>query len=533
MKRLLFVLAAAAAFWTAACSSGGGSTTPPPPMGKYSDASLNGTYAFTTSGEVFTGTTAAPMARVGSFIADGKGGISGGTEDVNTAGSPSGAATITGGSYNVNPDGRGTLLLNIGQSSINFGIVVTSTTDGLMIDETSNASQSSTGSGNFTLQDPTVCTSPVTSVSGTYVFDFSGLDSSGLGLPESFVGEFTANNGATTANMGDINDGFTLSNGSFTATFSPSTLPPAGPTACGRGTAQFTTTQTGLQTYAFYVVNSKRVRFINTAGGEMLSGDAVLQTSVPASLSSGFAFIVSGSSLNGGLIRVGRFTVNGATVSDELVDTNDAGLSQFTQTTGATAASITLDSANPGRGTVTFLGNGLSVPFTFVFYLSSASSGVIQETTQSNTSVVAVADGSIAAQSGSPFTSSNISGTYALNWSGLSNQNTSGFPVQDEEDFVGQATISNLALTGAADIFLFQVGFPQRDNIVGGSISINGDGTGTGGSTTRNTMKVILTKGSSTTVNCNVYFVSPQFAFFETNSQSPNRVVAGVLELQQ
>src|SRR2546426_9136205 len=54
------------------------------------------------------------------------------------------------------------------------------------------------------------------------------------------------------------------------------------------------------------------------------------------------------------------------------------------------------DPANPGRGTITFTANNFQVPLSFVFYLSSATQGVIQETTQSTQGVAAaVADGSI------------------------------------------------------------------------------------------------------------------------------------------
>ena len=62
MKRLLITLSVAAALWSAACGSAGSSVQPPPPSGKYSLASLNGTYAFVTNGEVITGNTASPMA---------------------------------------------------------------------------------------------------------------------------------------------------------------------------------------------------------------------------------------------------------------------------------------------------------------------------------------------------------------------------------------------------------------------------------------------------------------------------------------
>jgi hypothetical protein len=526
MKRLLVALTMAAAFWGAACSNGGGTTVLPPPPGGFSPADLNGTYVFVTNGEVFTGgLSATPLARVGTFTANGSGAITGGVEDVNAAGTATNGSLITGGSYSVGADGRGAITLQLGSASINFGITLTSTNGGLLIDETSNSAQSSTGSGNFVKQKAGPFA--VTDLNSPYVFDFSGLD--GGQAPESFIGEFTSSSGVINTGFFDDNDSGTFSNGAFVGTLASDPLNPGVPlSTSGRGIAVI-----AGQNFVFYIVDSTRVRFLSTNNG-MLAGDAVMQTnSIPATVSDingGFVFLVGGSSGNGGLIRVGRLTAAGATVSNVLVDTNNAG--QFTQTTGATNANITLDAANPGRGTITFLGKGLSTPFSFVFYLSSATQGVIQETTQSNGGVAAaVADGTLAAQSGSPFSSSNITGDYAMNWSGLSIQQGGSFPTQDEEDLVGHASVKSLGLTGAADIFQFTNGAPQIDNLVGGSIVINGDGTG--GDSKRSTMAVKLTKnGASTTVNFVVYYVNPQLAFFANTSTSNTRLVAGILQAQ-
>src|SRR5256885_12634313 len=53
-----------------------------PISGNYSLASLNGTYAFVTSGEVITTSSnsnpATPFSRTGSFVANGSGTITGG-----------------------------------------------------------------------------------------------------------------------------------------------------------------------------------------------------------------------------------------------------------------------------------------------------------------------------------------------------------------------------------------------------------------------------------------------------------------------
>lgn len=531
MKRFLFVLAAAAALWTASCGGGGGPVvTPPPPVGGFTNASLKGQFAFATNGEVIDTTgTETPLARTGSFIADGNGNITSGVEDVvapNAA--PNLDITITGGSYTVNADGRGTLTLNVTSggvpATINFGIVLTSVNNGLLMDETSTSSQASTGSGNFFPQDTTAFTNPVLPTTAMYVFDFAGFD--GNSFPASLIGEFTAGNGAITSGFEDTNDDFSLTSGSIPATTLTADPADTGSlTTFGRGVATI-----AGESYVFYIVDSTRIRFISTSGGAMFSGDAVIQdNTIPASVSSlnsGFVYIVAGSTPTGGLTRVGRFTANAANLTNIEVDTNNGGT--FTSTTGATTASITVDAAHPGRGTISISGNGLSIPLTFVFYLSSAKQGVIQETTLSAGVPIAVADGTLAEQSGSPFSASNITGTYVVNWSGQSVQR--GFT--DEEDLTGQVKASNLNLTGAADIFQFTAGAAQTNVVTSGTIAIAGDGTGSPASATRNTMQIKVTSSSSTTVNFVLYFVNPQLAFF-SNNQGSTRVVAGVLKAQQ
>jgi len=537
MKRLLLTLSASVALWSAACSGSNTIVNPPTPVGKYTLASLKGQYVFVTNGEVFAAgaTNATPLARTGLFIADGQGSISGGVEDINAAGTTSLAVQISGGNYTVNADGRGTLTLNITSngvtSSINFGIVLTSTSDGFLVDETSSSTQASTGSGNFVLQ--TGGPFAVSSVAGPYIFDFSGLDGNQTNFcpcPESFVGQFNVNNAGTiSTGFFDDNDDFLVASGAVAGNFAADPLNTPFPISTfGRGIAQI-----AGQSFVFYIVDATRVRLISTNGG-MLSGDAIAQSNnLPtqvSSINSSFAFIVAGSSGSGGVTRVGRFSANGASVTNVLQDTNDSG--KFILTNSTTAASISLDPATPGRGTFTFTDpNFTNAPSTYVFYLSSPTQGVIQEQTANKTGVVNVADGTIAAQTGSPFTGTNISGTYALSWSGLSVQNGGAFAVQDEEDLLGQVTFASLSLTGAADIFQFQNGVPVPDLVAGGSISIAGDGTSSS-SSNRNTMNVKLVKTNTTTVNFVVYFVSPQLAFF-TNNQDANRTVAGVLKTQQ
>ena len=524
MKRLLIAISVATALWSAACGSGGSSVQPPPPAGKYSLASLNGQYAFVTNGEVFTSGASfpTPLARVGTFIADGKGNITGGMEDVNADGTPSNAIAITNGTYTVSADGRGAMTLNLGTSTLDFGITLTSNSDGLLIDETSNSNQASTGSGNLILQQSTPFA--LSEIAGTYVFDFSGSDASQPNPnPESFIGQFVVDSNTQTIPTGFFDE---LNSGAMTpGTIAQDPLQTSSFSAFGRGIATI-----AGQNFVFYIVNSGRVRFLSTNNG-MLSGDAVSQAGIPGGLTGGFVFVVGGSSANGGLTRVGRFTVSNMTLSQMLMDVNDA--SNEAQFNNLSNSSITSYDSTTGRAQVSFQDSGGQV-YSFVFYLSSANSGVIQDISPSSTVGFArvTADGSIELQSGSPFTNASVSGTYAMNWSGLVVAGGT-FPIEDEEDLVAQTNVSNLALSGAADLFQFTSTTltPQLDLGVGGVIQINGsDGTSSDGS--RNGMTVDLTGAKP--INFVIYFVNPQLAFFANRDNSgTQRIVLGILKLQQ
>ena len=93
---------------------GSGSSSPPaqaPPGGSFSNSNLTGTYVFSISG--VDQADGIPVQIVGTVIANGSGGITGGTIDVVDVASPTSfVATnllVSGnGTYSVGVDGRGT-----------------------------------------------------------------------------------------------------------------------------------------------------------------------------------------------------------------------------------------------------------------------------------------------------------------------------------------------------------------------------------------------------------------------------------------
>ena len=91
MNRLLLAGALLIGSLAAACGGGTTTTTPTPnpgpgPQGSFTNASLNGTYAFSMSG-TDNSLFGFSIARIGSFHADGQGNITMAIEDVNDGGS--------------------------------------------------------------------------------------------------------------------------------------------------------------------------------------------------------------------------------------------------------------------------------------------------------------------------------------------------------------------------------------------------------------------------------------------------------------
>src|ERR1700751_4830471 len=112
-NRLVLPLALSALALLAACGGGNGTINPtPPPSGSFSNSNLNGTYVFSVGGIDSQG---APYALLGTFTANGQGGITGGAVDVNDAdlSAPIANASLASSSYRISVDGRGTVNLSI------------------------------------------------------------------------------------------------------------------------------------------------------------------------------------------------------------------------------------------------------------------------------------------------------------------------------------------------------------------------------------------------------------------------------------
>jgi hypothetical protein len=442
MKRLVLFCAIALAAFTGACSGGVGGPPPPPPTGNFSLASLNGSYAFQMSGTDINGN---PISRVGSFNADGKGNITAGIEDVNDGGTINltGSATpvvfdaAPQSTYTVLSNGRGKLTLHDASGTLTFSITLASATAssssaGLMVETDGNA----TASGSFRAQTITTTFSPM------YAFDFSGVDASGAGF--SVVGRFTTN--TTTGITGgvlDENDGGSVTS-SVPITPSTITLDPTYAATFGRATANID----GLH-FAFYIVDGNNVAAVeeDSSVSFLTSGFATAQNAVPtqtSAIAGSFVFDVGGSANGttsiGPLAGAGEFQANGGTISNLVLDENFSGTASTFGAGGISNVTFTVDAAGTGRGTLAFTDVTTGDVFSYVFYLTSASGGFLQDTSSG-----VVADGSLFQQA-QTLTPVSLAGNYIANWSGVNGRNAF------EEDFNAQFAVSSAGnITGVVD----------------------------------------------------------------------------------
>jgi hypothetical protein len=439
---------------------------------QYATPSLQGSYAFYLAGQ---NSSPGFFARAGQFTANGMGTFSG-TEDVHTAGSAATTSAISG-TYTIGIDGRGTATLTDSISTTNYDLVIVSTNQVKLIE----ADNSATAHGEADLQTASAFTQA--SFSGGYAFDFFGV--TGSATPTSEIGQFTATGAGAGLQTGleDVNAGGTLTPAaSFSGGFGTIN------SSTGRGTATIIGFS-GPTTFSFYMISPTEVRFIETDGSADLVGDAMLQSGGTANagfLSSLTVFTISGRSATGKFATAGIFLADGTSgVSGGVLDQNNDGTPASLQFTGSYVVT-----AN-GRGTATFTSTGLPSE-TFVMYFVSPGDALIQETDSS-----IVGEGVVLAQRGGTFSTPNVTGSFALNWTGAAP------PTTAEQDATGQLTVGKTAgvVSGTWDRNVALVLKPGIALTGSYSLALNGRGT------------VTLTDASNVTYDLAAYVANSNTVF--------------------
>lgn len=472
----------------AGCGSGPKTAGPAP--GGFTNASLNGTYAFAMSGiDTSTGTF---FTVAGSFQANGNGTITGGTEDINSPGTVGVVSNVgISGSYAIRSDGRTAATITTSTNpAISFALdfVLLNSQTGLMIRFDNNG----TASGSIDLQNSSAFN--LTTLAGTFALNVAGVDSAGH--PEAAVGQITLDT------SGDITGGTLDDNDNGAVTTNPVTaqgLVVSNPVN-GRGTATITTsTALGTLNFVYYVVDANHLKLLETDTGFPIAGDAFRQTST--TVSGSFAFTLAGSSTASGVFVAGGIldTDGAGTILNTSLEDADNGVN-VTPSGGAAVSGPY--SVSGGRGTMTL--NGGLQTLNLVFYPSTG--GLLMLDIDTNL----VASGTALQQSSASFSNASINGGYGLNLTGVN---------VSEVDAIAQfKTSGNGNLSGAMDFN--NSGSLSNSLALNGNYTVSANGRGTARlNTSLETINIVFYMASSSRV-----------LFIESD---PSQISVGVFALQQ
>jgi hypothetical protein len=460
----------------------------------FSNASLLGQYAFAYSGE----DTAGFLAVAGSITFDGLGNVtSGGVEDVNS-GNAVVLNPITGGTYEVGPDGRTTVSFTTSQATVTFQVTIISPQHALLVRFDTVA----TGSGTLDLQNKAELS--VSAISNFYSFAVSGINSGGF--PEAIAGNFFADgNGNFPINnaIQDVNNGGTVTQADTSlqgqiVTFDPN---------AGRGLLQFTSTTKGTLQFAFYIVDHTHLKLVETDAFPVLAGDAFSAPSSIslASLNGHNAFTLGGSVSKGAYAAGGIFVSNGTGgITSGVQDLNVAG-QVLAQTIASSGSTYTITPLNSNRILLN-ISNGKAT-FTYGLYLNSNGSA---EMIELDTNVV-VATGVAYLQS----STAAPQGNYALNLTGAVGKG--------EEDVNGSIASSGaITFTGYLDANVSGSLFPN--------LPLSGSTLTAPGALGRGTITLQTAAPSTTSFALAYYVVDNQtYLLVEIDRQ---RVMLGVMSRQ-
>jgi hypothetical protein len=376
------------------------------------NSQMKGQYAFLFNGFDQAG----EMAIAGSFVADGAGNITSGTEDINRANFASSSTPVNfSGSYVIGIDNRGTMTLNGSKGTATFNFLLDPDGASAKFIEYDDIDGSGTrGSGSMLKQDATAFS--LAKTQGDTVMQLLGnLPNVGrMGI----VGRFTSTSTGTVS--GSVLDsslpGGSSSSVSWTGSFA------APDAASGRGTMSFTTTipspGPGALTLnlAYYIVSADRTFVLVTdpRGSviPLLSGEMHRQ-SIPVggfttnSLNGKAIFATQGVVSGTGSIAVGLFRFAPGSPSEGQLsgnlDQNDGGVLTLNATFFGTY------SVSPnGHATAGFV-RGVTPGMSYALYLEDTNSGFLLEAAGDEVGL-----GVLLPQTAGTFDASSIAGTFRI-----------------------------------------------------------------------------------------------------------------------
>ena len=498
---------------------------------------LKGTYVFETKGVDANGA----YQLAGVIVLDGNGNITSGEQTHNDPLLSVSDAIVTGSSYTIGPDGRGTLTLitndaNIGQQGIeNLSLVFLSNAKAFIstLDNDSNQSlppSHETSSGTLELQ--TSKTAP----SGGYAFTVSGVDRSNASLALGGILNITSPN--TISGVGSVVDQDDAGAVSLNAAISGTLTPPD---SLGSLKLSLTTGFPSSLQFTGYIVNAMHIKLIESDNtgpgtGATTAGVAIGQgpatgTFQSSSFAGSYVFDILGLDPQSGgvpntMASLGQFTATASGLTTGALNgesDNEVVIASNVIIADSFAGTYTLDSRGRIDSTITFTTSGAGPEL--IFYLTGNGNPPLvldADDNPSSSAVGAIGVGVARPQAAPPF---SFNGRYGLTFT-----ETSSAPIHSN-NATGQITANGAAhtLTGMLDAdanFL-----PQTPTSLSGtfaSIPSSAPFSGTLTDTLFNPFSP-----STSTIPVAFYPVDPDHIFFiETDSATSFELTFGSLAVR-
>jgi len=420
---------------------------------------VKGTYTFRFNGF----NAAGEVLSVGTFVSDGNGNITSGSEDISTSSGPMPTTTITGGSYSIGSDGRGDMMLNTSAGTFCYVFAVGSTTidNPLFVEfDSTTAPIACTGTqlgagthGSGLMNLASTSSFNDASLNQPYVFEMNGFDASGKRVIYAgrFVGDGLGN--VTSWSLDKNDNGIPTATSGSTGTYNV--------TNTGVGTLTLNVSGTPLNLNLF-VKNSDEI-FMSVSDPVLTNpsaaGVAESQDTNQAYDNTTFkgvsVFYVTGVAPNvsQGRVIAGLATTDCAGSLTGTLDENDGG----SIATNA-AFSGSYSALGTGRYSITLAG------FPFVMYAITANKGFLLD--QSNTAVLS---GIVEPQTTNPISASTISGSFV--------QTAQQVSTAAAQDTVAALVLNNStgAISGTQDE---TDGSENPNQSVAGTYSVSSNGRG-------------------------------------------------------
>jgi hypothetical protein len=392
-----FVVSIAAVSLLAAVGCGTGNPVLLNPMGNFSNSSLNGEYVYQIRGGDALNNLF-PYREVGVFVADGQGHI-GSTTPGSDDTSFSATGTPVTGTYQIFRDGTGSISMTTQLGPVTLAVTMVSASKLYLME--ADAGVNSTGVAE--LQDPAAIGA---APNGSFAFRIHEEVSLTNQAPAAQVGAFTVPGNGVNGAM-DQNAGGAFSSPNLTWVFNA-------PGALGRGTGTYLNASTNVtNNFIYYIVNSSKIGLLVTDASVVGSGVAEAQSgAIGSGLSGTYAFGRSGDDLSGffgTVAAVGEFTAAGGNLTGVQDDNIDGNTTANVATAGCYTAS-----ANGRVPVVSVSGNTCSNSVVQVYWMVNPNRAFFLDL---NAGVFD--DGTADLQTTPAFTSTTMSGQYALGMGGI------------------------------------------------------------------------------------------------------------------